>query len=547
MFAPFYILDYRHDRRTWRISALTRLQVLVAGWASAAIVFAACMAAAILLSWRLAVDDALDELTLLNHRVIVRANLAYEDAVDTLRSMGRSELQACSDAHIAQMRRATANNRHVAGVGYFRDNILLCSGWGLSKVLVKKAPIDFVAADGVSVSINLRPEISGSAPRIGLYLDSYGVLIDPDVLLDSLTDPDNQFAVAINNGAVVARRNNPDQRLLETLIANPARGIDERNLYSAVNEAGLTAVAIKPRRDIATSVSRQTVLFVPLGLGVTFLLIACIVWMTRKRLSPLGELKLAVRQGRFIVLYQPIVEIGTGLCVGAEALVRCRGERNEIIAPAQFMKLAEASGLILPITDQVIDHIISDLGSTLREERSMHVSINICAADVSTGRVIDVLERKLIGTEIRKEQIWLEATERGFVDVDRGRDAIARAREQGYFISIDDFGTGFSCLQYLESLSIDALKIDKSFVDTIGRVTSKSPMLPHIIDIARSLNIGCIAEGVETDAQLDFLRGKGVDMAQGWLISKPLAAGEFVAFYQGRSPNPSPATERHCG
>lgn len=514
---------------------LTRLQVVIVACVSAIIVFVTCLAASVYLSWRLAIADALGELTLLNHGVIARANFTYADAVDTLQSMGKSELQPCSDAHIAQMRQATANNRRIAGVGYFRDNILLCSGWGLSKTVVKKAQVDFVTEDGVSISVDVHPEISRSSPRLGLYLGGYGVLIDPEVLLDSLTDPDNQFAVAIN-GTVVARRNNPDQHMLETLIARPASGIDRQNLYSAVNEAGLTAVAIKPRRDIAASFGRQNVFFVPIGMSAAFLLIACIIQVTRRRLSPLGELKVAVRQRRFTVLYQPIVEIRTGICVGAEALVRWRARNGDIILPVKFMNLAEASGLILPITDQVIDCILRDLGSTLRDEQFLHISINTCAADISTGRLIDVLEDKLKDTGIRKEQIWLEATERGFIDVGRARDAIVRARELGYLISIDDFGTGFSCLQYLESLAIDALKIDKSFVDTIGRVTSKSPMLPHIVEIARSLNIGCIAEGVETEEQLDYLRGQGVALAQGWLISKPLSAGEFLAFRQRRIP-----------
>ncbi len=519
---------------------LTRLQVVIAACVFAIIIFVASLAAAIYLSWQLAIADALDELTLLDRRVIARANATYAGAVNTMRAMGRSTLQPCSDAHIAQMRQAAADNRHIAGLGFFRDDILLCSAWGPSKILVKKAHVDFAAEDGVRISINVRPEISRSSPRIGLYLDNYGVLIDPNVLLDSFTDPDNQFAVAMNE-TVVAKRNDPDQHLLETLIARPASGIDRQNLYSAVHEAGLTAVAIKPRRDIAAPFGRQTVFFVPIGLGAALLLIAGLIQMTRRRLSPLGELKVAVRQRRFMVLYQPIVEIHTGICVGGEALVRWRARNGDIIPPATFMDLAETSGLILPITDQVIDCILRDLGPVLREEQRLHVSINTCAADISTGRLIDVLEHKLKDTGIRKEQIWLEATERGFIDVGRARDAIARAREQGYLISIDDFGTGFSCLQYLESLAIDALKIDKSFVDTIGRVTSKSPMLPHIVDIARSLDISCVAEGVETEEQLDYLRGKGVGMVQGWLISKPLPAAEFLAFYLRRKPKPAPS------
>lgn len=518
---------------------LTRLQVVIAACVFAIIIFVASLAAAVYLSWQLAIADALDELTLLDRRVIARANATYADAVNTMRAMGRSTVQPCSDAHIAQMRQAAADNRHIAGLGYFRGDILLCSAWGPSKILVKKAHVDFVADDGVKVSINVRPEISRSSPRIGLYLDNYGVLIDPNVLLDSFTDPDNQFAVAMNE-TVVAKRNNPDQHLLETLIARPASGIDQQNLYSAVHEAGLTAVAIKPRRDIAAPFGRQTVFFVPIGLGAALLLIASLILMTRRRLSPLGELKVAVRQRRFMVLYQPIVETRTGICVGGEALVRRRARNGDIIAPATFMDLAETSGLILPITDQVIDCIIHDLGAALRDNRSLHISLNICAADVSTGRVIDVLERELEGTGIRKEQIWLEATEHGFVDIARACEATTRARELGYFISVDDFGTGFSCLGHLETLSVDALKIDKSFVDTIGRNTSKSPMLPHIIEIAQSLNLDCIAEGVETDEQLDFLRRRGVALAQGWLISKPLPAAEFLAFYQRRKSKTAP-------
>jgi sensor c-di-GMP phosphodiesterase-like protein len=115
-----------------------------------------------------------------------------------------------------------------------------------------------------------------------------------------------------------------------------------------------------------------------------------------------------------------------------------------MVRPDLFIPLAEETGLIVAITDQVVDGVIRDLRSTLEQDRTLHVAINISAEDIKTGRFLDMVAVKLQKTEIRNEQIWFEATERGFIDIDAARVSLDTARKAGHSVAIDDFGTGYS-------------------------------------------------------------------------------------------------------
>ncbi|WP_363612304.1 EAL domain-containing protein [Mesorhizobium sp.] len=259
-------------------------------------------------------------------------------------------------------------------------------------------------------------------------------------------------------------------------------------------------------------------------------IIGVVVWLSRRRLSPSGELQIAVRKHEFIVHYQPIVELRTGNCIGAEALVRWKRPNGSLVRPDLFIPLAEESGLITAITDQVIAMVVFDLNRLLVADRSLHIAINLSATDVGTARVLPIIEKALQHTGIQPQQIWLEATERGFVDINSARSTLIRAREMGHAVAIDDFGTGYSSLSYLEGLPLDALKIDKSFIDTISTNSATSSVTPHIIDMAKTLKLKIVAEGVETQAQADYLAARDVDYGQGWLFAKPMPASEFIAY-----------------
>lgn len=281
-----------------------------------------------------------------------------------------------------------------------------------------------------------------------------------------------------------------------------------------------------------TKLVRELTVLLPIGAFIALFIVGIVIWMSRKRLSPETELEIAVRNREFIVHYQPIIELKTNICVGAEALVRWRRPDGTLVRPDRFIPLAEETGLIEPITDQVVEAIIADLGPMLVRDRSSHIAINLCAEDVKSGRILDFIDLRLARAGIRKEQIWLEATERGFIDIDAARITLDRARKAGHSVAIDDFGTGYSSLQYLQGLPLDALKIDKSFVDTIGRNTATSTVTLHIIEMARELGLFSVAEGIEKEEQAAYLREHGVDFGQGWLFSRPLPAEEFIVFHR---------------
>lgn len=490
-------------------------------------------------SWALARNDEVDRLELLGQRIIARSTRAYDSAVDTLKKLETSDVARCSDAHIQAMRKAQADSLYVAGMGVFDGNFLQCSAWGRPDIRIPKVPPDFVTEDGVSVTLNLHPQMSGSASRINLTRGDYFVLVNPEVLLDSLTEPGNRIAVATESGSVLATHNDPDPQLLRSLIDDPRDGVDSRYVYAAVREEGLLAVAMRSRAYLYAPFKKYMLFLLPIFLAVASLLVGGIVWATIRRLSPLGELRAAVRRRDFIAHYQPIVDLRTGRCVGGEALVRWPREDGKLTPPGDFIPLAEQSGLVMPITDQVIDCVIRDLRPLLEADPLCHITINLAAEDVRTGRALDVIQEKLAPTGIQSRQIWLEMTESGFVEIDAARVTLQRAHQLGHRVAIDDFGTGYSSLRSLQDLPLDALKIDKSFVDTIGCETARSSITAVIIEMTRKLGLACIAEGVETQAQCGYLAAHGVDYGQGWLFSKPLSAEDFIAFHRREGETPA--------
>lgn len=150
------------------------------------------------------------------------------------------------------------------------------------------------------------------------------------------------------------------------------------------------------------------------------------------------------------------------------------------------------------------------ISAWLRQRPEVHISINLSVDDLRSPTLPTLLHNQLQHWGIAAEQIILEITERGFVDPETTMPVIAHYRQAGHRISIDDFGTGYSSLSYLQKLDVDTLKIDKSFVDTL----EYRPLTPHIIEMAKALNLATVAEGVETESQRDWLRQHGVQYAR---------------------------------
>lgn len=489
------------------------------------------IAAAFYLSWSVATNREETRLSRLAEYALVRADTALGEATSALKSADQFSFAPCSQAHIAAMRTLVVNTRSVEDIGYFEGEELKCTSWGKPESTIGRGPVDFTTASGIGVTARVHPTISNGRAMLGLRYRSYSVLTDPARLVDVLASPDTRLAIASDTGTLVSALNAPDASLIKRLVEHPQTGSDADNLFATASGSGWIAMATSSRASLLNDLGRERLLLLPLGAIVAALMVGLVLWLSRRRLSPLGELSIAVHRREFIVHYQPLIEMKTGICVGAEALVRWRRPDGSLVRPDSFIPLAEESGLIRAITDQVIDGVIGDLGAVLVADRSLHIAINLSADDIKSGRVLPVIQAALANSGVLTEQIWLEATERGFMDVKSARATIEEARRLGHSVAIDDFGTGYSSLQYLQDLPLDALKIDKSFIDTVGLVSATSAVTPHIIDIAKSLNLYIVAEGIERQEQADYLLERGVHYGQGWLYSKALPAQEFIAFY----------------
>lgn len=514
---------------------MNRTQVVIVATLLALVGVVGPLALTFFLSWTLAVDAEKAHLEILTQRALERSVITFAGAAGALHKFEHLTVKPCSDEHIKLMRLITVTTQTIEDIGYIEDGFLKCTAGGPNPNPIKKYPVDFTFPDGIQASVGVAPEFGGDSNMTSLFYKSHMVLIAPGRFTDIMIEPDVNLAVLTTSGKLLGTLHNPDKKMVDS-IARTGKGVQKGgDIFAVLRIPGLVAIAIEPRSNIAAQLRREQMVLLPFGFLTACLIVAAVILFSRKRLSPLGELKIGIERREFVVHYQPIMELKSGLCIGAEALVRWRRPKGYLMYPDLFIPLAEESGLILPITDQVVEAVVHDMEKVLIADRRLHISINFSAQDIKTGRILTVLGRALRDTEIQPHQIWVEATERGFMDIKAARATITQARKMGYTVAIDDFGTGYSSLAYLQGFPLDALKIDKSFIDTIGTDSPTSSVTPHIIDLAKTLDLKIVAEGIETQAQADYLLMLKVDYGQGWLFAKALPAPTFLDFYRKNS------------
>lgn len=309
---------------------------------------------------------------------------------------------------------------------------------------------------------------------------------------------------------------------------------DDR-FYTIVNseKRPIAAIVSTSNTRFYETLYHQATLTLPLGMICSIIIL--LVWSrTHRELNSPGRLlHRALNKRQLCVHYQPIIDIKNNRCVGAEALLRWPGFNGQIVmSPADFIPLAEKEGMIERITDYVVEEVFSDLGNFLAENPHLYISINLSAADFHSSRLIALISDKARFHSVRAQQIKIEVTERGFIDVPKTTPVIQAFRQAGYEVAIDDFGTGYSNLHNLYSLNVDILKIDKSFVDTLTTNSTSHLIAEHIIEMAQSLRLKTIAEGVETAEQVSWLLKRGVQYCQGWHFAKAMPPQEFMTWQQ---------------
>ncbi|HTT10208.1 MAG TPA: EAL domain-containing protein [Burkholderiaceae bacterium] len=243
----------------------------------------------------------------------------------------------------------------------------------------------------------------------------------------------------------------------------------------------------------------------------------------------------ALERNELVLHYQPKVDAEDGSIVGAEALMRWQRD-GELIPPAQFIAVAEESGLIVPITEWAIDEVCRRLVAWAEAGvPQVPVSINISSRHIQRASLIEPVQRALATTGLAAELLELELTETVLMqNIEQALPLLQALKRLGVSISIDDFGTGYSSLSYLRRLPIDTLKIDRSFVRELESSDDNAAIVTAIIAMGRSLNLRVVAEGVETRFQMQRLREQGCRLMQGWLFAKAVDADAFLELLRNR-------------
>jgi diguanylate cyclase (GGDEF)-like protein len=347
----------------------------------------------------------------------------------------------------------------------------------------------------------------------------------------------DEFAVILKGMSTPEKARKVARRLVET-IGQPFSLAGQRlsigiNVGIAPCDAEYnTPEEILRDADIAMHYAKEN------GSGVeTFTKTMRVKFLERIRYE--DDLRQAVDNGELSMAYQPLVRLHDGSLFGFEALLRWNHREFGQIPPNKFIPIAEESGLIIPITKWILETTCRQLAEWQEispSYRNLVVSVNISGKHLSNEDLIHDVEHALAASGVKARSLKLEVTESAAMeDAEQTISILNRLNTLGVQLSIDDFGTGYSSLSYLHRLPFDTLKIDRSFVSSVGESGENSEILQTIISLAKNLKKKVIAEGIETEAQLHLLQDLGCDYGQGYLLSRPRTVEKIeTALYEGR-------------
>jgi sensor c-di-GMP phosphodiesterase-like protein len=464
--------------------------------------------------------------------------------------LAQPDLQPCSPEGIATLRRLTLNSRALRVIGYVQDGRLLCSAYGVHGEGLPMGPVSYVSKNGFAIRSAVVLPLAGDTPFLSTthQASGYTAFVVPGFISDILPGaPDASFGLfgASSHKLMVSRGDlrPPPDWLTPTLDASGTgtfRGAAHMVAMRQSPSFDYVAYAALPLVNAQVEFRANCLILAPLALVAGLALAALVVLQARRRRALPARLRQALHRDEIYLAYQPIVDLASGRWVGAEALARWRTRDGVLVPPDVFIAVAEEEGLIQAVTERVITLFARDAQALFAQYPDFRISLNFSAQDLVDPASVQRLQACLQGGSIRSHNVAVEITERALIHADAVRDNIRTLRQIGVSVAIDDFGTGYSGLSYLTSLELDSLKIDKLFIDTIGTDAVTKNVVSHIIDIARSMGLRMVAEGVETEAQARYLCERGVHCAQGWLYAKALPMADLLAGLAAQQTTPQP-------
>ncbi|WP_163419845.1 cyclic-guanylate-specific phosphodiesterase PdeB [Escherichia coli] len=472
----------------------------------------------------------IEELNTYSSRVAIRANKVATQGKDALQELERWQGAACSEAHLMEMRRVSYSYRYIQEVVYIDNNVPQCSS------LEHESPPDTfpepgkISKDGYRVWLTSHSDLGIIRYMVAMGTAHYVVMIDPASFIDVIPYSSWQIDAAIIGNAhnvVITSSDKITQGIITRLQKTPGEHIENNGIIYDIlplPEMNISIITWASTKMLQKGWHRQVFIWLPLGLVIGLLAAMFVLRILRRIQSPHHRLQDAIENRDICVHYQPIVSLANGKIVGAEALARWPQTDGSWLSPDSFIPLAQQTGLSEPLTLLIIRSVFEDMGDWLRQHPQQHISINLESTVLTSEKIPQLLREMINHYQVNPRQIALELTEREFADPKTSAPIISRYREAGHEIYLDDFGTGYSSLSYLQDLDVDILKIDKSFVDAL----EYKNVTPHIIEMAKTLKLKMVAEGIETSKQEEWLRQHGVHYGQGWLYSKALPKEDFL-------------------
>lgn len=420
---------------------------------------------------------------------------------------------------------------YIRSTGLIRDDIIFCSSVTGSREqsisTVYKGPVS--AATGslkISTIASIR-SVPGHTAIIYAFGAGNHIIAFSEVdaqyftdLMNSLDDENRAVMhLRFSDGPVISSREN----------TSPSNATFRSDFHSGFSQAHLQVLT--PMLSLRHYFLRDMLFLGPQSLLLT--LAALYLWRRRqsKNMSLADEIRRGMAEGEFSVYYQPVCETVSGRCIGVEALMRWRRGDGSSISPTVFIRAAEDEGVIINLTQHLFNLVKDDVRSW-QVTTPFHLGVNISAAHLADiAFKTDVL--RFLGNLETSFILVLEITESSLVeDTVMASDNLNELRQKGCQVAVDDFGTGYCSLSLIQSMPVDYLKIDKSFIDTLTSAGNDTPVLDTIIGLSKRLGLTTIAEGVSTEHQADWLADNRVPYSQGYLYARPMTASDFCQWYK---------------
>ncbi|MBC7918226.1 MAG: EAL domain-containing protein [Rhodoferax sp.] len=453
----------------------------------------------------------------------------------------RGKGDPCSASQIALMGQLDLVGNDIQAMAYIANGRLMCSSYGhhgVGMALEKDAPLK--SSDGTTLRARTKLPFGQDMTFIVVEREGYAAIVHEAITIDIATDPPNISLATYSPRSKTFRstRGPMKSEWAEAPLANGEGTFDDGEYLVAVvtsKRYATKTIAAQPLSNLNGTFTAEAKVLWLFG-AVAGIALALLTFMVaRRQMGMAALLGRALKKRELFLLYQPIVDLHTRKCIGAEALIRWQRSDGQWVPPDVFIPVAEESGLIQDITARVLEIVATDLADVFARQPNFHIGINLAAADLQSPRTVELLATLMRTTKAGPRNILVEATERGLMDAERVRQVIKDIHALGIEVAIDDFGTGYSSLSYLGTFDLDYLKIDKSFVDTLQTDAATSHVALHIIEMAKALNLKMIAEGVETEAQATLLQDRGVQFAQGWLFAKPMRMADLRKFVEAQA------------